>query len=135
MMTPPSLPPLILDELTLKALAHHAQSGLPEEICGLLAGSWSRPPRVIPIENELHSPNRFRMNPLEQLRAFEQIESAEEELLAIYHSHPAGPPHPSETDIAEAFYPVYTVILSPDLHAPTWRTRVFWIENGIAHAK
>jgi proteasome lid subunit RPN8/RPN11 len=52
-----------------------------------------------------HSPARFRMDPKEQLQAFNHMDEQGWELLAIYHSHPSGPPTPSATDIAEAAYP------------------------------
>jgi proteasome lid subunit RPN8/RPN11 len=67
------------------------------------------------------------MDPLEQLTAFEWIESQNLELLAIFHSHPAGPETVSATDIAEAAYPVVHIILSRP-HGE-WRARGFWIEN------
>lgn len=33
------------------------------------------------------------------------IENDGLELLAIYHSHPAGPARPSPSDVAQAYYP------------------------------
>jgi proteasome lid subunit RPN8/RPN11 len=77
----------------------------PEEACGLIAGRDNTAWEVIPVTNALHSPVRYRMDPQEQLEAFNRIEELGLEILAIYHSHPAGPTHPSLTDIAEAFYP------------------------------
>jgi len=52
------------------------------------------------------------MEPHQQLVAFRLIDTLGLELLAIYHSHPAGPEVPSATDIAEAYYPeaVYIII-------------------------
>jgi proteasome lid subunit RPN8/RPN11 len=69
---------------------------------------------VIPVENELHSPVRFRMAAQEQLKAFLRFEERGLELVGLFHSHPAGPVHPSPTDLAEFAYPgVLTVILAP----------------------
>lgn len=48
---------------------------------------------------------RYVIDPREQLKAFRTIEAAGEELVAIYHSHPASQPYPSPTDRAEAHYP------------------------------
>ncbi len=68
------------------------------------------------------------MEPAEQLRAFDWIDSQGLDLLGIYHSHPAGPERPSETDIAEAAYPVAHLIWS---HAGgAWGLRGFWIEDS-----
>ena len=82
----------------------------PLEACGLLAGMNWRAELRIGVRNADQSPVRFHMEPLEQWRAFQRIESAGLELLGIYHSHPDGPDRPSPTDIAEAMYPVVQII-------------------------
>ncbi len=86
--------------------------------------------KVIEIRNQAQSPVRFVMDPYEQLKAFEWIESNGMELLGIFHSHPAGPETVSVTDIAEAAYEVVYVILSRS--EEEWKARGFWIENGAA---
>lgn len=108
----------------LAALFGLAQAGQPEEICGLIGGTQGRALQILPITNSLHSPVRFRMDAAEQLAAFLELEGAGLELLAIYHSHPAGPAVPSETDRAEFAYPgVWSIILSPV--ASGWQARAF----------
>lgn len=102
---------------------------IPLESCGLLAGSGDIVQRVISVPNALKSATRYRFSPSAQLAAFEQIEQDGFEMLAIYHSHLKGPPHPSPTDIAEAFYPVVYIIWSPENEV--WQARGFLIENGI----
>jgi len=109
----------------------------PEEACGLLAGLERQGKAVYPIMNALHRADRFRMDPLEQLRAFEAIESAGLELLAIYHSHPLGPAIPSETDLAEFAYPgVLSLIWSRGPHGPSgtqmWVARCYLLDDGRA---
>ena len=47
---------------------------------------------------------RYRMDPREQLKAFRAIDERGEDLVAIYHSHPASQPYPSPTDRAESHY-------------------------------
>ena len=69
---------------------------------------------------------KFRMDPKEQLEAFEWIESNGLELLGIFHSHPTGPGTASATDIEEAAYPVVHIIW--DGSNNQWRARGFWIE-------
>lgn len=80
------------------------------------------------MRNVERSPLRFRMAPREQLRAFDWIEAHGLELLAIYHSHPAGPEIPSVTDVSDAAYPVVHVIWSRP--QGKWQARGFWIEAG-----
>jgi proteasome lid subunit RPN8/RPN11 len=106
---------------------HH----LPAEACGLLAGLNDLATQIYPVTNILHSPVRYRMDPKEQLQAFQDIDDAGLELLAIYHSHPDGPDKPSPVDIAEAYYP-QSVYLIWSLATGDWRCRGFKIEKGIA---
>ena len=62
--------------------------------------------RVIRCANVHPTPTtRYVIDPREQLRAFRSIDAAGEELIGIYHSHPASQPYPSPTDRAEAHYP------------------------------
>lgn len=107
----------------------HVAAEAPLEACGLLAGVGGRSVHVFRIENELASPTQFRMEARQQVDAFLQIEKNAWELLAIYHSHPAGPPSPSKTDLAEALYPgVAHLIWSFDL---SWNCRAFLLDGGI----
>lgn len=96
----------------------------------MLAGKNGRVERIFPIRNQAQSPVRFRMDPKEQLDAFEWIDSHGQELLGIFHSHPNGPGEVSETDIEEAAYPVVHIVL--DGSDGLWRARGFWIEDGKA---
>jgi proteasome lid subunit RPN8/RPN11 len=102
----------------------------PNEACGLLAGVGGVVQRVYPIDNILLSPVAYEMEPHAQVRAMTEIEAQGWEITAIYHSHPAGPPTPSPTDIAQAYYPdsLY-LICAPDAHGQ-WRGRAFWIVDG-----
>jgi proteasome lid subunit RPN8/RPN11 len=102
---------------------------LPEEACGLLAGKDSQVSQVLPVENVLHSPVRYRMNPNQQLAAIQLIENQNLELLAIYHSHPEGPATPSATDVAEAYYPEVVHIIISRLEG-VFTPRGFIIHNG-----
>jgi len=98
----------------------------PEEACGLLAGRNRQVFQVIGVENELHSRWRYRMEPHQQLRAFQRFEEQGWELQGIFHSHPAGPPDPSPSDIAEAYYPeAIHLIWSPI--SGEWHCRAFTI--------
>jgi proteasome lid subunit RPN8/RPN11 len=83
----------------------HVLASMPEEACGIVAGWHGKVIQVRPIENVAHSPFRFRMEPRAQVEALLSLEVQGLELLAIYHSHPFGPPGPSETDMAEVTYP------------------------------
>lgn len=118
----------MLSKRDWEAMHNQVAADVPLESCGLLAGAGEAVQKVIPVPNALQSASRYRFSPPEQLAAFEQIEREGMAMLAIYHSHPKGPVHPSPTDIAEAFYPVVYVIWSP--LDGGWQARGFWIENG-----
>lgn len=102
----------------------------PLEACGLLAGKNNQVEKVIPIRNQAQSPERFVMDPYEQLRAFEWIDVHGLDLLGIFHSHPTGPETASRIDITEAAYDVVHLIWSRNQN--DWQARGFWIENGRA---
>ncbi|HXF84716.1 MAG TPA: M67 family metallopeptidase [Anaerolineales bacterium] len=121
---------LFLAREHLLEMIRYVRAHAPLEACGLLAGRETRVEKVIEIRNQAQSPVRFVMDPYEQLKAFEWIESNGMELLGIFHSHPAGPETVSVTDIAEAAYEVVYVILSRS--EEEWKARGFWIENGAA---
>ena len=96
---------LTLSEALLAEMLAHVGGLWPEEGCGLLGGRDGRAVRLYPVENIHHSPVSFEMAPLQQIRAMLAMEAEGLELVAIYHSHPAGPARPSVTDVANAYYP------------------------------
>lgn len=106
----------------------HVAGQAPLEACGLLAGKNARVEKIMLIRNQAQSPVRFYMDPKEQLDALERIDSNGQELLGIFHSHPAGPGEVSNTDIEEAAYPVVHIVW--DGSNGHWNARGFWIENG-----
>jgi len=119
---------LILTKGLFQKMIAHVDSLAPLEACGLLAGKILKVEEILTISNQAQSPVRYKMDPIEQLNAFEWIESNGLDLLGIFHSHPAGPETVSPTDIAEAYYQVVYVILS---HVEkTWCSRGFWIKDG-----
>ncbi|MBE0670241.1 MAG: M67 family metallopeptidase [Anaerolineales bacterium] len=106
----------------------YVDSLAPLESCGLLAGRGSKVEKIFFVQNQAQSPVRYVMDPIEQLNAFEWIDSNGMELLGIFHSHPTGPETVSPTDISEAAYAVIYIIFAPV--DEKWHARGFWIENG-----
>jgi proteasome lid subunit RPN8/RPN11 len=93
----------------VEQMVAQARADAPLETCGLLAGGDECALRILPVPNVLRSPVQYRMGG----QGFaDAMIACDFQPLAIYHSHPAGPPIPSPTDIAEAFYPdsVYIII-------------------------
>ena len=119
---------LSLTKEQLQQMIAHVDSHAPLEACGLLAGIDSKVETVLEVTNQAQSVVRFVMDPIEQLNAFEWIESNGQELIGIFHSHPTGPETVSPTDIADAAYAVVYVILARVDN--DWRARGFWIKDG-----
>jgi proteasome lid subunit RPN8/RPN11 len=91
----------------------HAVEGLPFEVCGILGGTGTLVSRIYPMRNLKESSTRFLMSPREQIAVMDSLRLQGLEVLAFYHSHPAGPAYPSIEDVRLAFYPeVVTVIVS-----------------------
>ena len=91
----------------------HAESGGDEEVCGVLAGERegddSRVVAAHRASNAADCPRRrYRIDAEEQLAIIEAIEAAGREVVGFYHSHPDGPPVPSETDAERAAWPGYS---------------------------
>jgi proteasome lid subunit RPN8/RPN11 len=121
---------LKISQAHLREMLEHVRQHAPLEACGLLAGKNNRVEKVFFVHNQARSPYRFRMDPFQQLEAFQWIDSRGLELLGTFHSHPAGPETASETDIAEAAYEVVHIIWSQA--EGRWQARGFWIESGRA---
>lgn len=111
-----------------RAMKDEAAANFPEEACGLVAGIRDEVSGIFPIENILHSPVQYKMNPNEQIRTMLQLEKMGSELLGIYHSHPTGPPLPSNTDILEASYPDAIYFIWSE-NFGEWGCRGFLIKN------
>ncbi|MBN1535266.1 MAG: M67 family metallopeptidase [Anaerolineales bacterium] len=103
----------------------------PEEACGLLAGSEDRVTKVFTVSNIFKSSQNYRMDAQEQLAAFMSIEKENLELLGIYHSHPQGPPYPSEVDLNEAYYPDIAYLIWAQ-NGQNWIFQGFLLKNHAA---
>jgi len=119
---------LIISKKHWQEMLEYVKQNAPFEACGLLAGKKGQVEKVLLVRNQAQSAVRFVMDPYDQLKAFDWIESNQLDLLGIFHSHPAGPEMASPTDIAEAAYEVVHLIWSR--HQDHWKARGFWIENG-----
>jgi proteasome lid subunit RPN8/RPN11 len=112
---------LTITRSMLAQMITEARAGHPLEICGIIAGVGNTALELRPMRNADPAPRvRYALDPHEQLAAFEAFDARGWNLLGIYHSHPAGPRYPSESDIAESYYPeaVYFIISLDGPDAP-----------------
>ena len=103
---------LILPRTHARRLLTHARRALPHEACALLSGfpASDRVAAVHLARNRLVSPYRYDVHPEDLVRIVHRIEARGEELMAIFHSHPAGPAVPSAADVREARYRVVQLV-------------------------
>ncbi len=123
---------LALPSAIADAIREHARTGVPEEIVGVLAGKHgeheSRVRRAYRAANVATRPTRrYEIDPKTELELLERIEDAGLEPVGFYHSHPEGPPKPSETDVELAAWPDYSYVIvslaSGELEIKSWRWR------------
>ena len=78
----------------------------------MIAGRDGVATRVLRSANTESSPFMYVMDPREQMRIMDAIDDADEELVAIYHSHTRSVAYPSRTDVELAFYPdpLYVIV-------------------------
>jgi proteasome lid subunit RPN8/RPN11 len=93
-------------------MIEHARKEAPNECCGMLASRDGQVVKLYRAENAAASPLRYEIDGADQYRIQMEIDDADLELGAIYHSHTRTEPYPSQTDINLAFYPeaVYVIV-------------------------
>ena len=105
----------------LDEIARYATGHLPEEACGLIAGSED--------ENVDHAEDHFTLDPKEQLSAIKDMRANGLKPLGNWHSHPSSPSRPSQEDIKLAFDSNASyMIISFMAEKPVLNS--FHIENG-----
>lgn len=108
---------LILKQSDYDKIVAHAKANLPEEACGLIAGTKDGDVKEIKkvylLTNVDHTNEHFSMDPKEQLAAVKDMRANGLVPLGNWHSHPESPSRPSEEDKRLAFDPsVNYLILS-----------------------
>ena len=101
-----------------EGIIKHAESGYPNEVCGVLIGrEW----RITNFKecrnlNAERARDRYELDPLSFKEADDWARSKGMEILGIYHSHPDHPSRPSEFDRERAW--------------PNWAYIILSINNG-----
>lgn len=130
----------LLPEVAAEMIAH-CLDGLPEEACGLLAGSVvagpagpagaagdapggtvARASRCYPTRNVAASARVYEVDPLQHLRADRDAEANGLVILGVFHSHTHTDAYPSPTDVARA----------PD---PEWHYVIVSLRHGMPSSR
>ncbi|WP_179107304.1 Mov34/MPN/PAD-1 family protein [Sediminibacillus massiliensis] len=90
---------LFVSESVYQEMLEHGRDNLPYEACGLLSGNGSRINHFWPLVNEIQSASRFFIKKETVEKNIKKIDHLEEQVLAIYHTHPTTAPVPSSYDL------------------------------------
>ncbi len=120
---------LRISQQVIDGIIDHARNGLPEEVCGYLAGIDGEVTRQFRLTNIDHSNEHFSFDPSEQFQTAREARKAGLQILANYHSHPESPARPSVEDIRLAYDPdISYVIVSMAAELPDVKS--FLIRKG-----
>jgi proteasome lid subunit RPN8/RPN11 len=93
----------------------HCEDGLPNESCGLLAGTVDGAVKTIEkvylLTNVDASNEHFSMDPREQLAAVKDMRANGYVMIGNFHSHPESPSRPSEEDKRLAYDPTMEYLI------------------------
>jgi proteasome lid subunit RPN8/RPN11 len=60
--------------------------------------------RIVAMKSDPPAPDRYYMDPVQQVEVFEEMQTHGQSLIGIYHSHPQGPVGPSDADVHMAYH-------------------------------
>ena len=110
---------VFVDRQALAAIAAHARAEAPRECCGLLVGCEGRIVEAVALPNVDPSPERrFEVDPRDHINLRRSLRGSGQSIAGVYHSHPASPPTPSPSDVAEALYPDFIHLIVSLLEDP-----------------
>ncbi|MBA4685778.1 MAG: M67 family metallopeptidase [Candidatus Galacturonibacter soehngenii] len=93
---------LLLKQDDYNVMLKHCIEELPNEACGLIAGTIQGDTKTVKkvylLTNLDASKDHFSMDPKEQLAAMKDARANDLVLLGNFHSHPESPSRPSEED-------------------------------------
>jgi len=94
-----SSPVLEITREARDAVVAHARRDHPDECCGVMTGRAGQVSRVVPMLNAERSPTGFTFDAGEQLRVWREMDSRDEDVVVVYHSHTMTAAYPSRTDV------------------------------------
>jgi proteasome lid subunit RPN8/RPN11 len=122
---------LTLPQAFLDQVLAHARRDHPDECCGIIAGRDGQATRLFEMENAERSPTGFTFDSAEWLKVYREIDDADEELLAVYHSHTATEAYPSRTDVLWAQHNEFGHWLVVSTRAEQDEVRSYTITDGV----
>ena len=118
---------LYLKKSHYNTILTHCTAGLPNESCGLLAGTEEDEEitvtKVYLLTNVDASREHFSMDPKEQLAALKDARANGYKIIGNFHSHPESPSRPSEED-KRLTRPLNT------LSSPLWKKEIRYSKHS-----
>lgn len=113
----------VLEQRYADEIVAHAREEVPNECCGILAGSAGRVAKLFRGINSEKSPVRYNIAPHQLLEIHKELEERGWEILGIYHSHTHTQAYPSATDVRLAFWPgsLYIIVSLENAGRPAIR--------------
>jgi len=103
----------------------HTLTGLPDEACGLLVGSYGgeEATHIFPTMNAAASALIYEIDPKEMLGVDRAARALGADIMGVFHSHTHTDAYPSPTDVSQAPDPGwhYVIVSLRDTH-PTLRS-------------
>ena len=110
----------------------HCLTGLPDEACGLLVGSYEgdEATHLFPTDNVARSAMVYEIDPKDMLRVDRAARTLGADIMGVFHSHTHTDAYPSPTDVAQATDPGwhYVLVSLRDTH-PVLRS--YQIRDGV----
>lgn len=134
----PRVEKLVLAASDLERIVEHARQELPNEACGLIAGTVEGEgadavgtiEHVYLLTNIDASNEHFSMEPAEQLAAVKDARVNGWDMLGNWHSHPETPSRPSEEDKRLAFDPAAAYLILSLEHRDAPVLKAFHVERS-----
>ena len=115
-MTTSLITHLVLEKDLAQQIADLAETLLPAECCGLIAGvvdgETARAITLYPARNLAKDATRFEIAPQDHIEAQKAARGTGHGLIGCYHSHPGGLPRPSAQDAAGATDPDFIWVIA-----------------------
>lgn len=125
---------LIMQTSDYEAMIAHAKKELPNEACGLIAGTIAEDKKIIEkvyfLTNIDQSNEHFSLDPKEQLAAIKDMRANGWLPFGNWHSHPESPSRPSEEDKRLAYDSSASYLILSLMEPENPVLHSFHIENG-----
>ncbi len=110
----------------VRAMLEHARAAAPRECCGLIL--YDREGVAVDLHRTTNinpDPDQFTVDPQAHYRILMGAEERGQRIGAVYHSHPHGPPQPSEVDRAAGLDPGWLSFIVGRTLTGGWEVRTY----------